>query len=301
MNSINISSNWLSTKPITSSLYVRFNDNNCDEDNNEDIETLLESYDNCIQLLAKDMDECKLFIKAIDDNEDNDRLTTRISSLSMLCSAKVIEVHDNNTNEYMETIFNKFIDEFGGLKMLRCDHNFKLPQKHISLTFKNFDDLWVYGLVVNLCKVKETTTPMMTSNTCLNVVPIATMLSMFSNTIKPSNDSLNTDLISKLVKLTTNDKISDEKDVKTCSILNNDNNGQPIITPASGDNTSDKIINNQKCCLCDCHMNCLTQQNSSHLYEYIDQKFANLDKSIDNKFALLENKMLTVLQLYLNK
>ena len=72
----------------------------------EDIESLLESHENCVQLLppSDESIECRVFTQTIDDNED---MIARIESMSLLCSAKVIEIHGNDSQEYIETIFNE--------------------------------------------------------------------------------------------------------------------------------------------------------------------------------------------------
>ena len=141
MNSIKISTTWLTSKPIELCFFAKLiadNDRNgvnqnktgnkikdilksfvdlnfncnlesCNEseDCNHDIESLLQSYENCVKMIEpnEETSDCKIIIKS---NQDiNDKFETEIDSFSMLCSAKVIEIHANDSNEYLKTLFNE--------------------------------------------------------------------------------------------------------------------------------------------------------------------------------------------------
>jgi hypothetical protein len=72
----------------------------------------------------------------------------------------------------------------------------------------------------------------------------------------------------------------------------------------SSDIKSETVSRSDDLCQCDCHLICVSHQNSSELKEfgqYIDNKFSDLETIINNKFSSLENKMIAFLSLYLNK
>ena len=185
--------------------------------------------------------------------------------------------------------------------MFRCDYHFTEPQKEISLTLKTFKELWIYGLVVKLIRVKSE--PVIVSKDIPSFASIFNMISMFSNSSKSSSSD---NLIQRLSKLETNDEIqtkSDERNIlpkhRTISVKSD-----PILTTNADNNEmSDENKTNsseEQSCECICHKNGVSDQNPDYLCQYIDKKISDLEKSIENKLNSLENKMFSVLNLFIN-
>ncbi|CAG2106016.1 unnamed protein product [Medioppia subpectinata] len=232
MDSMKIWTNWVTTKSIDSSVFVRYigadggaaggrqdsgsSGDSTDEDTaEEDVESLLESCENCVQLSAPTTTsdttariECKLFVQTLDDGgaDGAEDVVTRVDSYSLLCSAKVLEIHGNDTQEYIQTVFNELVDECDGLSMYRSDYHFKEPLKEFTITFKSFNELWIYGLVVRLIRVKQSSV-VKPSGDHSGIGSLFGMLSMFGKASNASS-ALSPELMARLAALkTTGDSV----------------------------------------------------------------------------------------------
>ncbi|CAG2111929.1 unnamed protein product [Medioppia subpectinata] len=237
MDSMKIWTNWVTTKSIDSSVFVRYigadsggtgrrqdsgsSGDSTDEDTaEEDVESLLESPENCVQLSAPTTTtdteariECKLFVQTLDDGVGGDGaedVVTRVDSYSLLCSAKVLEIHGNDTQEYIQTVFNELVDECDGLSMYRSDYHFKEPLKEFTITFKSFNELWIYGLVVRLIRVKQSSV-VKPSGDHSGIASLFGMLSMFGKASNASS-ALSPELMARLAALKTTDDSVVQKD-----------------------------------------------------------------------------------------
>ena len=71
--------------------------------------------------------------------------------------------------------------------MFKSDYKFSQPQQEIKLTLKSFKELWIYGLVVKLIRVKRK--PVITSKDVTSFASIFNMISMFANSSQSRSSS----------------------------------------------------------------------------------------------------------------
>ena len=163
--------------------------------------------------------------------------------------------------------------------MYKSDCRLESPQTIITITFKNFNELWIYGIAIKLRR-KLKIIPEIKSGDISNLAPLLNLMSLFSNSSNISQKMKNLKTIKTPESKQTDSVISREE----------------LSIPESSQSSAEQM------CKCLCHKNSNSSDESSdHLLQYIDKRFSDLEKSIDNKFASLENKMLSLFNLFINK
>ena len=133
---------------------------------------------------------------------------------------------------------------------------------------------------------------------------------MFGNSMKSigssSKQHLENDLINKFSKLMSSKESPNLEEIEDKCLQQRVNETTDEIHSLKSDIMSKSGYNSSisDSSQYESQSKCFTRQNSTELRElreYIDKKFCDLETSIDNKFTALENKIISILSLYLNK
>lgn len=148
------------------------------------------------------------------------------------------------------------------------------PQSVLSITFKNYNDLWVYGIAIKLRPKLKVSKEIDSKD--MSFASLLKTMSLLSSSEK---------MVTKLDHLTTTQPSNNKEEEAN-------NRSQSLNQRQQSSQSSAE----QKC-ECLCHRSGSTEQ----LLTYIDKRFSDLERNIDYKFASFESKMLSIVNLLVNK